>query len=141
MIFNIIKYTGAAYLIFLGVKLLCQKNLDLAVSPDRFIPKNVGAVQIFVQAFGVAVSNPKAIIFLTALFPQFLDIKSALVPQFAMLVGTLMFFSFTFLMIYALLAHRVRSWLTKSSRIRAFNRTSGSIFIGFGVLLATSTHK
>lgn len=141
LLFNIIKYAGAAYLIYLGVKLFFQKNMDFTESAEQFVPKHISAAQVFLQAFGVAVSNPKAIIFLTALFPQFINIESALVPQFAVLIATLMVFSFSFLMIYALLAHRAKVWLTRSSRVRAFNRTSGSIFIGFGVLLATSSNK
>ncbi len=96
---------------------------------------------VFFQAFGVAMSNPKAIVFLTALFPQFVNINEALIPQFSVLIATLMIFSFSFLMFYALLAHNVKTWLSKPNRIKAVNRTSGSIFIGFGVLLATSSNK
>jgi len=99
---------------------------------------DVSAHKIFFQALGVALSNPKAIVFLTALFPQFVNTNEALIPQFSMLIATLMIFSFTFLMSYALLAHKVKAWLINTSRIKAFNRTSGSIFVGLGVLLATS---
>ncbi|MEN8243347.1 MAG: LysE family transporter [Thermodesulfobacteriota bacterium] len=97
--------------------------------------------KIFLQALGVAVSNPKAIVFLTALFPQFISIGHALVPQFTILIATLMSFSFFFLMGYALLAHSAKNWLTGMHRIKAVNRTSGSIFIGFGFLLAPSSNK
>jgi homoserine/homoserine lactone efflux protein len=97
--------------------------------------------KIYFQALGVAVSNPKAIVFLTALFPQFISIDRVLVPQFTMLIATLMSFSFFFLMSYALLAHSARNWLTGTHRIKAVNRTSGSIFIGFGLLLAISSKK
>jgi threonine/homoserine/homoserine lactone efflux protein len=86
-------------------------------------------------------SNPKAIVFLTALFPQFINIDRALIPQFAILITTLMVLSFTFLMSYAFLAHNTRVWLTKPNRIKAVNRASGSIFIGFGALLAASSNK
>jgi threonine/homoserine/homoserine lactone efflux protein len=63
---------------------------------------------LFFQALGVAVSNPKAIVFLTALFPQFIDIEKPLILQFLTLIVILMFFSFFFLMSYALLAHKVK---------------------------------
>ena len=52
-----------------------------------------------------------------------------------------MTFSFAFLMTYALLAHSVKAWLAAPGRIRAFQRTSGTVFIGFGVLLATSSNR
>ena len=141
LIFNLIKYAGAAYLVYLGLKMIFQEGLDFAkINHAAEVPAASGG-KIFLQALGVAVSNPKAIVFLTALFPQFISVDRALVPQFATLIATLMSFSFFFLMSYALLAHSAKSWLTGQRRIRAVNRTSGSIFIGFGLLLATSSNK
>jgi threonine/homoserine/homoserine lactone efflux protein len=141
MIFNVVKYAGAVYLIYLGLKFVFQKNLDFSAKSNQLIPADVSGLKIFVQAFGVAMSNPKAIVFLTALFPQFVNMNEAIVPQFSMLIVTLMTFSFSFLMFYALIAHNAKNWLTKPNRINAVNRTSGSIFIGFGILLATSSNK
>ncbi len=140
IIFNLIKYMGAAYLIYLGIKLLVQKNTDFMTINNQLISKNVSSNKLFFQALGVALSNPKAIVFLTALFPQFINTNQALLPQFSMLIVTLMLFSFSFLMFYALLAHKAKVWLSKPNRIKAFNRTSGSIFVGIGVFLATSSN-
>ncbi len=141
LIFNGIKYAGAAYLIYLGVKLFVQKGPDFNAQSNDLISTDVSARRIFFQAIGVAVSNPKAIVFLTALFPQFLNIEQPLIPQFSMLIATLMIFSFSFLMFYALLAHKAKTWLTKPGRITFVSRTSGSVFIGFGLLLATSSNR
>lgn len=141
IIFNFVKYTGALYLIYLGLKMIFQKSTDLVTSKVQYASKKISCHKIFFQAFGVAVSNPKAIIFLTALFPQFININEALIFQFLMLITILMFFSFSFLMFYALLAHNVRTWLKKPNRIKAFSRTSGTIFIGFGVILATASNE
>ena len=141
LIFNIIKYAGAVYLIYLGLKLFFQKSMDFNSINSQLVSTDISSLKLFFQAFGVAMSNPKAIVFLTALFPQFVNINKALVPQFSMLIFTLMIFSFSFLMLYALLAHNAKIWLTKPNRINAINRTSGSVFIGFGVLLATSSNK
>jgi len=141
LIFNLIKYAGAAYLVYLGLKMIFQKGLDFAkINRQTAVPDASGG-KVFLQALGVALSNPKAIVFLTALFPQFIRIDRALVPQFAMLIATLMFFSFFFLMSYALLAHSAKTWLAGQSRIKVVNRASGSIFVGFGLLLATSSNK
>ena len=115
LVFNLVKYAGAAYLIFLGVKMLRQKGGDADVLMNHAGAEPVSAGSIYLQAMGVAVSNPKAIVFLTALFPQFLSIDKALVPQFLLLIATLMMFSFAFLMGYALLAHRARAWPTGRS--------------------------
>ena len=141
LIFNIIKYAGAAYLIYLGIKLFFQKSQDVSLIDDQLISNDISSFKIFFQAFGVAMSNPKAIVFLTALFPQFININDTLISQFSMLIFTLMIFSFSFLMFYALLAHNAKIWLTKPNRINVVNRTSGLVFIGFGLLLATSSNK
>lgn len=141
VIFKLIKYAGALYLVYLGIKLFMQKDVDFTAMNNQGVSKDVSAIKIFIQALGVAMSNPKAIVFLTALFPQFIDISNALVPQFATLIAVLMLFSFTFLMSYALLAHRIKAWLTRPERVKVFYRTSGSIFVGFGLLLATSSNR
>jgi len=141
MIFSVVKYAGAMYLIYLGLKLIFQNKLDFSAKNNQLISANVSSLKIFFQAFSVAVSNPKAIVFLTALFPQFVNMNEALVSQFSMLIVTLMIFSFSFLMFYASIAHNAKNWLTKPNRINAVSQTSGSIFIGFGILLATSSNK
>ena len=141
IIFNVVKYFGAAYLIYLGIKLFFQKGPDFHSAQSHLIASDVPSIKIFFQAFGVAISNPKAIVFLTALFPQFLNINEPLIPQFVILISTLMTLSFTFLMFYSLMAHKVKTWLAKSSRVRFVSRTSGIIFMGFGILLATSSIK
>lgn len=139
--FNIIKYAGAAYLIYLGLKLSFQKKATFSTIKDQLNLTDLSSKKLFFQALGVAISNPKAIVFLTALFPQFIDIEEALIPQFSTLIVILMFFSFFFLMSYALLADRMKRWLIKPKKMRYFNRASGAIFIGFGCLLATSSNK
>jgi homoserine/homoserine lactone efflux protein len=139
--FNILKYAGSAYLVYLGLKLIFQKNYSLAPIKDQVISTDRSSQKLFFQAFVVAISNPKAIVFLTALFPQFISVEETLIPQFSILIATLMSFSFFFLMSYALLAQRNKSWLNKFESTKNFNRASGSIFIGFGLLLATSSNK
>ena len=139
--FNVLKYAGAAYLIYLGIKIILQKGIDFNSINTPACSTDISSRRFFFQAFGVAVSNPKAIVFLTALFPQFIDIEQRLIPQFSILIITLMSFSFFFLMVYAVGAQRMKLWLNKSERITLFNRASGSIFIGFGLLLATASSK
>lgn len=141
IIFDIVKYVGAAYLIYMGLKMIYQKkgNLDI-ISDDINISKTTHQ-KMFLNAFGVAISNPKAVIFLTALFPQFININQNLIPQFSILIIVLIAFSFTFLMIYALIAYQAKTWLKKPNRIKIVNRIGGAIFIGFGILLASSSNK
>lgn len=141
LLFSIIKFIGSGYLIYLGLKLFFQKNDQAQNVGNRITGGNLPSWKIFSQAFGVAVSNPKAIVFLTALFPQFIDTSNQLLPQFIILITTLMLLSFFFLMLYAGLAHYTSSWLNNSRRIRSMNRASGTLFIGFGTLLAASSNS
>ena len=121
--------------------MIFKNNLDFSVINNQIVSTDISPQKIFFKAFGVAISNPKAIVFLTALFPQFININEALIFQFSILIITLMIFSYFFLMFYALLVHNVKNWLNKPNRINAISRTSGSIFVGFGILLATSSNK
>ncbi len=141
IIFNIVKYAGAAYLIYLGLKLIFRKGADFSTMKNQLLSTDFSSRKIFLQALGVALSNPKAIVFLTALFPQFINAEEALIPQFSMLIATLMISSFLFLMCYALIAHKVKTWLIKPDKIKTANLASGSVFIGFGILLAMSSDK
>ncbi len=140
-LFNLIKYAGAIYLIFLGIKLFVREPYNFEDLKCKRAYSVVSPRKIFFQAFGVAMSNPKAIIFLTALFPPFVSVEKALIPQCAILVGTLILFSLFFLMAYSLLAQQIKNWLSNDARVQNFNRGAGSLFIGFGLLLATSSNK
>ena len=140
-IFNIIKYVGAMYLVYLGIKLILKKEFALENIEDKNLHINISSKKVFLQAFIVAISNPKVIVFLTALFPQFIILENDLIPQFSVLITIYMFSSFLCLMTYALLAFRAKNWLNKENRVKTMNKTSGSIFIGFGTLLALSSNK
>lgn len=141
IIFSVIKYAGAAYLMFLGIKMILEKEIPSEGIHRGKAKPHVSSKKIFTQAMGIALSNPKAIIFLTALFPQFIDINKALLPQFSQLIVTLMLFSFFFLMAYALITYRAGMWMKKPGRVKLFKQLSGSVFIGFGVLLARSSNR
>ena len=75
---------------------MLQKNIDIITINEKAVSDEISSKKMFFQAFGVAQSNPKAIVFLTALFPQFMNINEALIPQFSVLIATLMFFSLAF---------------------------------------------
>ncbi len=139
--FDIIKYIGAVYLIYLGYKLLVQKNSPIDLTDTAQNHTAVSSQKLFARAYIVAISNPKSIVFLTALLPQFIDTYKPLVLQFAVLIFTLMFFSFVFLMLFALLAYKARVWLSSQKRVDTIYKTSGGAFVLMGLLLATSSNK
>ena len=132
LLFAVLKIFGAVYLIYLGIRQLRSKQNIFIKKVDKFQLEQ-GKLQSFIQGFIVAISNPKSILFFTALFPQFVNIEEPMVMQFFILTITFMSFSFISLVAYALGAHSVKGWFSKGSRALWYNRVSGTIFILFGL--------
>ena len=136
--FATVKFVGATYLLYLGIKLwrngLGFSNIEPGTAPPR-------RRSLFSQGLLVALSNPKAIAFTTALFPQFISLSEPLLNQFAILVVTFMAFSAVCLFAYALLAHKVRHRSSRMASDSIVGKLFGSAFIGAGALLATSSQR
>ncbi|HET8790340.1 MAG TPA: LysE family translocator [Modicisalibacter sp.] len=131
-LFTALKLFGAGYLIYLGVRQWRSRASIIVAStaaPAR------GMSYVFGEGLLVALSNPKAILFFTALFPQFLDTGVPLWPQFTIMVGTFMALSFCTLVIYGSLARRIAGLLGSARRVLWINRLIGSAFVGLGVSL------
>jgi threonine/homoserine/homoserine lactone efflux protein len=94
-------------------------------------------LKLYKSAFLTAATNPKATIFFTALFPQFIDQQAALVPQFLILTLIFMALSLISLSAYALLASRAKGVLTRPAFSKWVNRVVGSTFIFFGSAILT----
>ncbi len=132
LLFSTLKIAGAIYLISLGIHQWRSKHNIFKKSIEASKSKQ-GVRKSFVQGLLVAISNPKAILFFTALFPQFIDLSKPIFVQFIILTITFMFFSFIILVIYAMCAHSAKGWFSKSNRAIWLNRISGTIFITFGL--------
>ena len=135
--FIVIKTMGAAYLIYMGLQL--WKNGVGKIETRRSKDKEHGILNLYVQGVLVALTNPKAIIFTTALFPQFVSVTEPLLPQFSLLVTSFMVLSFLCLSSYALLAHRAKTGTKKIVSGKGMGKIVGSAFIGAGCLLATAS--
>ncbi|OKH88002.1 LysE family translocator [Thalassospira sp. TSL5-1] len=137
ILFDIVRFAGAAYLIWLGFKMWRASGkgaVNVSTDPAMAHP---GYMRIYLRGFVVSASNPKAIAFFTALFPMFLAPNAPLLTQFAILDGTFMILSFSGIMGYSLLAARSKGFLLGSAR-KWFDRIAGGIFVSFGVALAVS---
>lgn len=134
-LFTLLKWLGAAYLAYLGVSALLSRADDIAVS-GAVAPSSGG--RLFGQGFLVGASNPKALLFFGALFPQFIDPAAPQAPQFLVLGATFIFFELLWLTIYALCAARAKRWLQQPRRATLFNRSTGAVFLLAAALLATS---
>jgi threonine/homoserine/homoserine lactone efflux protein len=136
-VFTGVKLVGAGYLIWLGLR---QWRAQASVFNRGEAAAGPGGErsnrQIFFQGLLIALTNPKAILFFTALFPQFIRSDRALAPQFLILTSTFMGLSFLTLMLYGFVANAARAWFADGNRSAWFNRCTGSIFLvlGIGVL-------
>ena len=138
LLFALVKFLGAMYLFYIGVRHLIGRASMLSVQAnDSATALAPIPYLLFREAFFIAVSNPKPILFFTALFPQFISAEAPLLPQFLILTGISMFLSFITLLSYALLAARARALLLRPLFARWVNRVVGAVFISFGTVLLT----
>lgn len=128
--FDWLRLAGAAYLVWLGWKLLRATG---SLESMTNAPKPRGG--FFWQGFVVLMSNPKALILFGAFFPQFMDPAGDYVTQVLLMGATAMAVAFAFDTAYAVMAGRARSLLS-TRRVRFINRASGVCLIGGGVWLA-----
>jgi threonine/homoserine/homoserine lactone efflux protein len=136
VLFTLFKVAGALYLIYLGFKQLRRFNNIFERVQLNHVKNKAHYFSIFRKGFLVCVTNPKPIIFFTALFPQFLNTAAPIAPQFFILTFTFMTLSYATLMSYAFFAGTLKGWFNAKNRAAWFNRISGTIFVllGFGLL-------
>lgn len=145
-VFDALRLGGAAYLAYLGVKCWRSPVHDavrdtLAGQAGVSAPVSVPVAHtgtIYRQGFLVAASNPKAILFAAAFFPQFIDPGLAKLPQFAILLTTFTVIEVGWYFVYAVSGKRLSVYLQRATVMRAFNRLTGGVFIGFAGLMAVA---
>jgi threonine/homoserine/homoserine lactone efflux protein len=136
-LFNIIKWAGAAYLIYMGISIWRSRNFSFSEESISHTPTRAPLRKMFFQAAIVTAGNPKAIVFFTAVFPQFIDPDAAYVPQFAMLMGTGGSIAFGCFMIYAIGGQKIVKLFSKATVGKYITKIIGGTFIGAGIGLAT----
>src|SRR6476659_10823333 len=129
--FNWVRFAGAAYLVWLGIKLI--RSPVEGVSVDESPPPPRGG--FFLQGFLVLLSNPKVLVFFGAFIPQFMDMSKDHFSQVALLGVTFMVTAVMTDAVYALLAGRARLFFS-ARRTRLVSRVSGGFMIGGGIWLA-----
>jgi threonine/homoserine/homoserine lactone efflux protein len=144
-VFDALRLGGAAYLAYLGLKCwrapVHAQDDDAQTDSTGRTASATPAAQpgaIYRQSFLVAASNPKAILFAAAFFPQFIDPALAKLPQFAILLATFTVIEVSWYFVYAVSGKRLSVYLERASIMKAFNRLTGGVFIGFAALMATA---
>jgi threonine/homoserine/homoserine lactone efflux protein len=131
-LFTIVKWTGAAYLVWLGYKLWqAGGTLDAAPRED-----STPALRMLSHAWLVTALNPKSLTFFVAFLPQFVDPAREFWRQMAIFEATFVLLAFANAFGYALVASRARNLFSSPGVIRAFNRTGGGLLIGAGIATA-----
>jgi homoserine/homoserine lactone efflux protein len=136
ILFQIIKWLGVAYLIFIGLKMLLSRKApadsgELAITPKR-------SMRLFSDGLVTQLSNPKAIVFFSALLPQFVSAEGGVVEQFAILGIISLAIELLVLMTYGWAADRGSRLVLKGRFSSMVDRVAGGFLIGAGVGLAAT---
>jgi threonine/homoserine/homoserine lactone efflux protein len=129
--FDWVRFAGAAYLVWLGIRLFRSPVEGINVEEKPAPPRG----GFFLQGFLVLLSNPKVLLFFGAFIPQFMDMSQPHFPQVALLGATFMVTAVMTDAVYALLAGRARKFFS-AERTRMVSRISGGFMIGGGIWLA-----
>jgi len=130
-IFTVLKWAGAAYLVWLGIKLW---RAPVSLGAEGEAPAEGKPFRIFAHAYVVTALNPKSIVFFVAFLPQFLDVSQPVLPQMAIFEATFLVLGSLNALFYALLASAARKTIRKPSVQKVVNRTGGTLLIGAGLL-------
>ena len=131
--FEWLRWAGAAYLVFLGIK-----QWRSASEPLEFDTSSVSRKNLFVQGLVITIPNPKSLIFIAAFLPQFIDAARPLGLQFTFIVPTFLLITFTVTSVWALVAGKLSGFLQSQRAFKSVLRTAGGLMIiaGAGLALA-----
>ncbi|CAB3691062.1 LysE family translocator [Achromobacter pestifer] len=132
--FQLIKWVGAAYLAYLGWKML-RSDAALILPSGTTAADRPAGLALGMRSFMVALTNPKALLFMSAFLPQFIDPQAPLLTQYAIVACVLATINTLTMLVYATLgAQLVRAF--QGSGLRWLNRVCGSLMIGLAGTLA-----
>jgi threonine/homoserine/homoserine lactone efflux protein len=133
-LFTVLKWVGAAYLIWLGIKLIRSAGeSDAIMTPQT----DVSEGHVLRHTAAVTALNPKSIAFFIAFVPQFIMPDAPLLPQFTILIATFVGLAAINAFAYALLAAQLRQIISRPGIIAWITRAGGATLIGMGILTAT----
>ncbi len=151
ILFTIIKFAGAAYLVYLGIqavrhragaKRIASQSRD-ASAEAAVLPRRRSRVRILAEGFFVGLTNPKTLVFFVAVLPQFVDYNAGFIPLQMFELG-LVFFVLALICdsTWALVAGTARQWFAGSPRrVEHLGTAGGGMMIGLGGVLALTGNK
>ena len=134
VVFGVIKWLGVGYLIYLGLTAIFSRSGGFVVKRGDL---ESSARRFFIKGFVVEISNPKALLYFSALLPQFLNRAEPLVPQLLIMGATTLLLDLIAYSLYGLLGDKLGRSSVKPRIINLINRTAGGFLIFAGVRMAT----
>jgi len=134
-LFSIIKWVGVAYLLYLGFSAIFSHAGPLSINPSNS-KKNSG-YKVFLKGFILELSNPKALLYFSALLPQFIDISNPILPQLALLCLITLILDLFCYSLYGYLGFKSISVGIKPAIIKFINRSAGVMLIFAGIKMAS----
>ena len=131
--FTVVKYAGAAYLIYLGIQAWRERDHGLEVEETaQMRPRRT-----FVQGFITNALNPKVAVFMLAFLPQFIVPQRGNVATQILTLGSIWYATGFFVLLgIVLAAHRLRASVSRAGRKLHMKKIAGSLFVGIGLLAA-----
>ncbi|MCM3439794.1 MULTISPECIES: LysE family translocator [Bacillaceae] len=132
--FDIVKYVGAIYLLYLGISSLIKRknDQDLQIAPGSTFKKK----SAFQQGFLSNVLNPKVAMFFITFLPQFVNAGSNVTVQFITMGVVYTLLSITWFFLYVFFINYLREWLLTEKVQKIMDKATGLVLIGFGLKLA-----
>jgi len=134
MAFSVIKWVGAAYLVWLGVQKWRDTSSLVAAESD----KDISGMALLYKAILINLTNPKSIVFLVALLPQFIDPAQDQLTQLLVLGVTTVVIDACVMLGYTTLAAQMGRFIRSDKIMGKINKVFGSMFMGCGALLASA---
>ncbi|MCQ9154095.1 LysE family translocator [Acidomonas methanolica] len=132
-LFDVIRYAGAGYLLWLGVRAWMAPVHDEGEA--AVVGSRMTGWGVYRGGFLTGISNPKLLLFAAAFFPQFIDRHAAVAGQFAILIATFVGIESFWLLLYGLGGRKLARLIGTPRMKRLFNRVTGTVFLGFGAVL------
>ena len=136
--FTIIKWAGVAYLVYLAVRQWRSTNESVGEGVEV---GDGNRLRLLTQGFLVNITNPKALVFLLAVLPQFVEPDQPLLPQYLVIASTMVVVDVIVMCGYTGLASRLLSWLRTPRQQTIVNRTMSALFATAAVVLSLVRHS
>jgi len=133
-LFSVIKWTGVAYLFYLGLSTITSRSSAMTVTQDSAV--RVQGTRAFWQAVIVELSNPKALLYFVALLPQFINPTQAIGRQMLIYGCSSFVLDICVYTLYAWLGSKTKRFTANASFVKTSNRASGSLLMIAGALMA-----